>query len=250
MLTRPLARVLPRARRAHRRLHPGRAAVAPAGPDRRAAACSCARSTAPTRSARCGRSTSRPATETPGGRPARAAGGRRRAAVPGRAGPARAQPGGRRRASSATPPTGTPRWRPSRCPAGCGWPTCARGPDGARAAGGRRGHRPAPRPDRHAGSPTPADGGLHVVRRRRRRARAPSRRAEKTDVSWGVAEFVAAEEMDRYRGYWWSPDGDAVLAARVDETPGAALVHRRPRQPGDAGHRGRATRWPAAPTPT
>ncbi len=38
-------------------------------------------------------------------------------------------------------------------------------------------------------------------------------------VRWGVAEFVAAEEMDRYRGYWWSPDGDALLVARVDESP-------------------------------
>ena len=42
---------------------------------------------------------------------------------------------------------------------------------------------------------------------------------EHDDESWGVAEFVAAEEMERYRGYWWSPDGTAVLAARVDETP-------------------------------
>ncbi|MGQ0434596.1 MAG: prolyl oligopeptidase family serine peptidase [Microthrixaceae bacterium] len=38
-------------------------------------------------------------------------------------------------------------------------------------------------------------------------------------VRWGVAEFVAAEEMDRFRGYWWSPDGSALLAARVDDTP-------------------------------
>jgi dipeptidyl-peptidase 4 len=38
-------------------------------------------------------------------------------------------------------------------------------------------------------------------------------------VSWGVAEFVAAEEMGRDRGYWWAPDGDALLAARVDEAP-------------------------------
>ena len=37
-------------------------------------------------------------------------------------------------------------------------------------------------------------------------------------VSWGVAEFVAAEEMDRYRGFWWAPDGAALLVARVDET--------------------------------
>jgi dipeptidyl-peptidase-4 len=41
---------------------------------------------------------------------------------------------------------------------------------------------------------------------------------EQPDVSWGVAEFVAAEEMHRDRGYWWSPDGDALLVTRVDES--------------------------------
>ena len=35
-------------------------------------------------------------------------------------------------------------------------------------------------------------------------------------VSWGSAEFVAAEEMGRTRGHWWSPDGRRLLAARVD----------------------------------
>lgn len=39
------------------------------------------------------------------------------------------------------------------------------------------------------------------------------------EVRWGVAEFVAAEEMDRYRGYWWAPDGSALLVARVDDSP-------------------------------
>ena len=39
------------------------------------------------------------------------------------------------------------------------------------------------------------------------------------EVRWGVAEFVAAEEMDRFRGYWWSPDGGALLVMRVDDTP-------------------------------
>jgi dipeptidyl-peptidase 4 len=38
-------------------------------------------------------------------------------------------------------------------------------------------------------------------------------------VTFGLAEFIAAEEMGRTRGYWWSPDGSALLAARVDETP-------------------------------
>ena len=39
------------------------------------------------------------------------------------------------------------------------------------------------------------------------------------EVTWGLAEFVAAEEMSRSRGYWFAPDGTAVLAARVDNTP-------------------------------
>jgi dipeptidyl-peptidase-4 len=36
------------------------------------------------------------------------------------------------------------------------------------------------------------------------------------DVSFGGAEFAAAEELGRHRGFWWSPDGRQVLAARVD----------------------------------
>ena len=39
------------------------------------------------------------------------------------------------------------------------------------------------------------------------------------DIHWGVAEFAAAEELDRHRGYWWSPDGERIAAARVDERP-------------------------------
>lgn len=35
-------------------------------------------------------------------------------------------------------------------------------------------------------------------------------------VSWGVADFIAAEEMGRQRGYWWSPDGETIAACRVD----------------------------------
>ena len=36
------------------------------------------------------------------------------------------------------------------------------------------------------------------------------------DVSWGLPDFIGAEEFDRYRGYWWAPDGLSVLASRVD----------------------------------
>ncbi|MFF5174735.1 prolyl oligopeptidase family serine peptidase [Micromonospora sp. NPDC000089] len=41
---------------------------------------------------------------------------------------------------------------------------------------------------------------------------------EDGQVTWGLAEHVAAEEFHRFRGYWWAPDGRMVLAARVDET--------------------------------
>jgi dipeptidyl-peptidase-4 len=37
-------------------------------------------------------------------------------------------------------------------------------------------------------------------------------------VSWGVAEFIAAEEMQRTRGYWWAPNGEALLVTRIDES--------------------------------
>jgi dipeptidyl-peptidase-4 len=38
-------------------------------------------------------------------------------------------------------------------------------------------------------------------------------------VSWGSAEFIAAEEMGRMRGYWWSPNSQFVAACRVDVAP-------------------------------
>ena len=39
------------------------------------------------------------------------------------------------------------------------------------------------------------------------------------DITYGLAEFVAAEEMDRQEGFWWSPDGSRLLVARVDVGP-------------------------------
>jgi dipeptidyl-peptidase-4 len=38
-------------------------------------------------------------------------------------------------------------------------------------------------------------------------------------ISFGMAEFVAQEEMDRYTGYWSSPDDQRIAFARVDEAP-------------------------------
>ncbi len=42
---------------------------------------------------------------------------------------------------------------------------------------------------------------------------------EEGEVTWGAAEFAAAEEMGRSRGFWWAPDGGSLLAARVDNSP-------------------------------
>ncbi|MEU3521765.1 prolyl oligopeptidase family serine peptidase [Streptomyces sp. NPDC006654] len=42
---------------------------------------------------------------------------------------------------------------------------------------------------------------------------------ESDQVTYGLAEFVAAEEMGRSRGFWWSPGSDRLLVARVDDTP-------------------------------
>jgi len=43
--------------------------------------------------------------------------------------------------------------------------------------------------------------------------------------SWGTAEFIAQEEMDRDTGYWWSPDDKAIAVAFVDQT-GVDVVDR------------------------
>ncbi|RBP99704.1 prolyl oligopeptidase family serine peptidase [Bifidobacterium xylocopae] len=39
------------------------------------------------------------------------------------------------------------------------------------------------------------------------------------EVRLGLAEFVAGEEMDRYQGFWWSPDSDALLVEAFDAGP-------------------------------
>jgi dipeptidyl-peptidase-4 len=65
-------------------------------------------------------------------------------------------------------------------------------------------------------------------------------------VTFGLAEFIAAEEMGRTRGYWWSPDGSALLVARVDETP----VHRwHIADPANPGRPPAVVAYPAAGTP-
>src|SRR6185369_3732706 len=39
---------------------------------------------------------------------------------------------------------------------------------------------------------------------------------ERPEVSYGLAEFVAQEEMNRFDGYWWSPDSRWIAYQRTD----------------------------------
>ncbi|MGZ4723059.1 MAG: prolyl oligopeptidase family serine peptidase [Ilumatobacteraceae bacterium] len=64
-------------------------------------------------------------------------------------------------------------------------------------------------------------------------------------VSWGSADFIAAEEMHRTRGYWWSPDGSAIAACRVDVSPVDRWFISDPADPKEPS---REVRYPAAGT--
>ncbi len=67
-------------------------------------------------------------------------------------------------------------------------------------------------------------------------------------VSWGSADFIAAEEMHRFRGYWWSPDGSVIAACRVDNSPVARWYIANPAEPASRPPRS-ATRQRAPTTP-
>ena len=64
-------------------------------------------------------------------------------------------------------------------------------------------------------------------------------------VSWGSADFVAAEELHRFRGFWWAPDGDRLAVCRVDDSPVDTWHIADPAAPGSAP---RPVRYPAAGT--
>ncbi len=57
--------------------------------------------------------------------------------------------------------------------------------------------------------------------------------ASEADITWGLAEFIAAEEFGRFRGYWWAPDGQSLLAARVDEARVNRWTLSDPSEPGE-----------------
>lgn len=64
-------------------------------------------------------------------------------------------------------------------------------------------------------------------------------------ITWGLADFIHAEELGRTRGHWWSPDSDGVLATRVDESDVLTWHVTDPARPEQAP---RSIRYPAAGT--
>ena len=70
-----------------------------------------------------------------------------------------------------------------------------------------------------------AHGHLHVTAGGR--ASIPLTHDATPSVSYGLADFVAQEEMDRYHGFWWHPDSTGILLAQVDESqvPLVRLLH-------------------------
>jgi dipeptidyl-peptidase-4 len=64
-------------------------------------------------------------------------------------------------------------------------------------------------------------------------------------ITFGLPDFNAAEEFGRTRGFWWAPDGSALLVARVDETPVQTWHIADPANPGVAPL---AVRYPSAGT--
>ncbi len=64
-------------------------------------------------------------------------------------------------------------------------------------------------------------------------------------ISWGSADFVAAEEMRRLRGFWWSADGTRLAACRVDVDP-VDIWHIA--DPANPGQDPRPIRYPGAGT--
>ena len=175
--------------------------------------------------------------------------GRRCSATPARSCPPRSGPGA---SAAASPAAGlvdfavddTGRWASLRAVrAGCGpstWP----------AAPSRRCRASAPVIDPRV-DPTgrhvayAAGGALRVIGVDGTDERALVEPESPTEV-WGQAEFIAAEELDRFRGFWWAPDGGSLLVERYDEAPVHVWHVADPEHPD---REPAAQRYPAAGTP-
>ena len=63
-----------------------------------------------------------------------------------------------------------------------------------------------------------SDGGLHVAPASGTETGRALASDESPGVSWGLSDFVHAEELHRLRAFWWAPDSSGLLVARVDES--------------------------------
>jgi dipeptidyl-peptidase-4 len=90
------------------------------------------------------------------------------------------------------------------------------------------------------------DGTLRVTDLASGEDRAIAAPGDAPDTSFGLAEFLAAEEMGRGRGYWWAPDSAALLVARVDESQ---VQRWHIADPSNPGRPPAVVRYPAAGTP-
>ncbi len=63
------------------------------------------------------------------------------------------------------------------------------------------------------------DGGLYVAASDGTQTAHALALPDGEAVTWGLSDFVHAEEFDRLRSFWWAPDSAGLLVTRVDESP-------------------------------
>lgn len=63
-----------------------------------------------------------------------------------------------------------------------------------------------------------SDGGLHVAPASGTQTGRALAVDDSDAVTWGLSDFVHAEELGRLRSFWWAPDSQSLLVARVDES--------------------------------
>lgn len=76
---------------------------------------------------------------------------------------------------------------------------------------------------------------LYVIDVERNRQRRLTTRAG-NHITNGLAEFVAQEEMSRYRGYWWSPDSSSIVYQETNNEGVETLYTSNPIDPSQAPH--------------
>ena len=117
------------------------------------------------------------------------------------------------------PPPGSP---PTTCVTTASWPLragpCWCGTTRTARVGSRRGGRFDPRlsPDGSTGS---RGWNQEVFTCGPGRHQPSILAGPEGEESWAVADFIAAEELSRSRGYWWLPDSTGILVQRTDESP-------------------------------